>query len=96
MTRFNATAGFAISPPPYSHHEGASALRYQIEIHLRLVGAIINGLIVEFYRKTVDINRSNIFQERLTLDEGGCLTLADRPGLGVMPNYDFLERRRVS
>jgi len=66
------------------------------EIHLHLVGAISNGLIVEFYRETVDVNRGKIFEEKVTLDEDGYLTIPDRPGLGVTPNYDFLERHRVS
>lgn len=65
------------------------------EIHLHLVAAISNGLIVEFYRETVDANRGKIFEEKLTLDADGCLTLADRPGLGFTPNEDFLERHRV-
>ena len=66
------------------------------EIHLHLVGAISNGLIVEFYRETVDVNRGNIFEEKMSLDEDGYLTIPDTPGLGVAPNYDFLERHRVS
>ena len=65
------------------------------EIHLHLVGAIPNGLIVEYYRETVDVNRGHIFEEKLALDEDGYLTVPDRPGLGVTPNYDFLERFRV-
>ena len=65
------------------------------EIHLHLVGAIPNGLIVEFYRETVDANRGRVFEEKLRLDEDGWLTAPDRPGLGFTPNYDFLERFRV-
>ena len=65
------------------------------EVHLHLVGAISNGLIVEFYRETVDVNRGQIFEEKMTLDEDGCLTVPDRPGLGVTPNYDFLQRYRI-
>ena len=66
------------------------------EIHLHLVAAIANGLIVEFYRETVDANRGNIFEENLTLDADGYLTVPDAPGLGVTPNYQFLERHRVN
>ena len=51
---------------------------------------------MEFYRETVDANRGNIFEEKMTLDEDGLLTIPDTPGLGVTPNYDFLERHRVS
>ena len=66
------------------------------EIHLHLVGAIPNGLIVEFYRETVDANRGKIFQEQMKLDEDGCLTVPDRPGLGVTPDFEFLERFRIN
>ena len=66
------------------------------EIHLHLVGAIPNGLIVEFYRETVDANRGRIFEEKLQLDDDGWLTIPQRPGLGVTPNYDFLERFRLN
>lgn len=65
------------------------------EIHIHLVGAIPNGLIVEFYRETVDANRGHIFEEKLELDSEGFLTIPDRPGLGVTPNYDFLKKYRV-
>ncbi|MCY3832114.1 MAG: mandelate racemase/muconate lactonizing enzyme family protein [Chloroflexi bacterium] len=66
------------------------------EIHLHLVGAIPNGLIVEFYRDTVDENRGHVFEENLRLDADGWLTIPDRPGLGFRPNYDFLERHRLA
>lgn len=65
------------------------------EVHLQLVAAIPNGLIVEFYRETVDMNRALIFEEKMTLDADGWLQVPDRPGLGVTPNYDFLDKYRV-
>ena len=66
------------------------------EVHMHLVGAIPNGLIVEYYRETVDANRGRIYEEKLQLDADGCLTIPDRPGLGFTPNYDFLEQFRLS
>ena len=65
------------------------------EIHLHLVAAIPNGLIVEFYRETVDANRGRIFNEKMRLDADGCLTVPDRPGLGFTPNDDFLRRYQI-
>ncbi len=65
------------------------------EVHLHLVAAIPNGLIVEFYRETVDANRGHIFKETLTLDEEGCLSPPERPGLGMSPNFDFLQRYEI-
>lgn len=61
-----------------------------------MVGAIPNGLIVEFYRETVDVNRGRMFEEKLALAEDGWLTIPQRPGLGVTPNYKFLERFRLN
>ena len=65
-------------------------------IHVHLVGAIPNGLIVEYYRETVDANHGRIFKEKLKLDADGCLTVPDRPGLGFTPDYEFLEQFRVT
>ncbi len=65
------------------------------EVHLHLVAAIEQGLIVEFYRETVVANRGKIFEETLRLDADGCLTVPQRPGLGFTPNFDFLDRHRV-
>ena len=65
------------------------------EIHLQLVAAIENGLIVEFYRETVDANRGRIFEETLRLDDDGCLTVPAAPGFGITPNFDFLRRFEI-
>ena len=65
------------------------------EIHIHLVAAIPNGLILEFYRETVDPLRGQIFKEPLKLDEDGCVAVPDRPGLGVEPNFELLEQYRV-
>jgi D-arabinonate dehydratase len=66
------------------------------EIHIHLVAAIPNGLILEFYRETVDPLRGQIFKESLTLDKDGYVTVPHRPGLGVEPNYELLEKYRVT
>jgi L-alanine-DL-glutamate epimerase-like enolase superfamily enzyme len=65
------------------------------EIHIHLVSAIANGLILEFYRETVDPLRGRIFKHPLTLDRDGCVRVPDRPGLGVEPDYDLLAPYRV-
>ena len=65
------------------------------EIHIHLVGAIPHGLIVEFYRETVDENRGNLFEEKMQLNHDGFITIPERPGLGVTPNYDFLKKYSV-
>lgn len=65
------------------------------EIHIHLVTAISNGLILEFYRETVDPLRGKIFKNPLTIDKDGCTTVPDRPGLGVEPDYELLKAYRV-
>lgn len=65
------------------------------EIHIHLVAAVSNGLILEFYRETVDPLRGRIFKHPLTLDKDGCTSVPDRPGLGVEPDYKVLEPYRV-
>ena len=66
------------------------------EIHIHLVAAIANGLILEFYRETVDPLRGRIFKEPLTLDSEGCVAVPDRPGLGMEPDYELLKQYRES
>ncbi len=65
------------------------------EVHIHLVTAIANGLILEVYRETVDPLRGQIFQERLQLDDDGYVRAPERPGLGVEPNYELLQTYRV-
>ncbi len=65
------------------------------EIHIHLVAALANGLILEFYRETVDPLRGQIFKDPLVLDEDGCVSVPQRPGLGVEPNYELLQKYRA-
>ena len=65
------------------------------EIHVHLVSAISNGLILEYYRETVDPLRGQQFTDKLELDSDGMAGVPDRPGLGFEPNFDLLERYEV-
>ena len=65
------------------------------EVHIHLVCAIANGLILEFYRETVDPLRMEIFEETMALDADGNVAAPDRPGLGITPNYELLKQYRV-
>ena len=56
------------------------------EVHVHLVAAIANGLIVEYYRDTVDPMWRNRFTETLVLNSRGNLEPPERPGLGLEPN----------
>ena len=66
------------------------------EVHIHLVAAIPNGLILEFYRETVNPLHGQIFEESLTLDQDGCVRVPESPGLGMEPNWDVLEPYRVA
>ena len=65
------------------------------EIHVHLVCAVPNGLMLEYYRETVDPLRGRIFRERLEMGKDGRVSVPDRPGLGFEPDYGFLAQYRV-
>jgi len=65
------------------------------EVHVHLVSAIANGLIVEFYRDSVDPMWGKIYHEPLGLNSDGTLSPPQRPGLGFTPNEDALAEFRV-
>lgn len=65
------------------------------EVHIHLVAAIPNGLLLEFYRESVDPLRGQIFLEPMEFDDEGNIAVPDRPGLGFTPNYDLLAEYRV-
>lgn len=66
------------------------------EIHVHLVAALANGLILEFYRDTVDPMWGNVYQETLTLNDDGTVSPPDVPGIGLDPNYEALADYRIS
>ena len=51
-------------------------------MHVHLVSAIPNGLILEFYRETVDPLRGKIFKEPMRLDTDGCVQVTSGSGSG--------------
>jgi D-arabinonate dehydratase len=65
------------------------------DIHVHLVAAIANGLILEFYRDTVDPMWGKIYHDTLRLNADGTVSPPDAPGIGVEPNYDVLAPYRV-
>ena len=64
------------------------------EIHVHLVAAIANGLILEFYRDTVDPMWGQIFLETLSLNADGTVSPPEVPGIGIDPNYEALAQYR--
>ncbi len=64
------------------------------EIHIHLVAALSNGLILEFYRDTVDPMWGNVYQETLRLNDDGTVSPPEVPGIGIEPNYTALAPHR--
>lgn len=64
-------------------------------VHIHLVAAIPNGLILEYYRDSVDPMHGNIYTEQLPIRDG-YVYAPDRPGLGMELNRKALEPYRVA
>lgn len=65
------------------------------EIHVHLVAALHNGLILEFYRDTVDPMWGKVYHHTLRLNDDGTVSPPDVPGIGIEPNYEALAPYRV-
>jgi L-alanine-DL-glutamate epimerase-like enolase superfamily enzyme len=90
VTEFRRIAALAAS------HDLVIAPHGSQDIHIHLVTGIPNGLILEFYRDTVDPMWGKTFTETLTLDADGMLAPPERPGFGISLNDAALAEYRVS
>jgi L-alanine-DL-glutamate epimerase-like enolase superfamily enzyme len=66
------------------------------DIHVHLVAAISNGLILEFYRDTVDPMWGKMYRETMKLNDDGTVSPPSVPGIGVEPNYEELAPYRIA
>jgi L-alanine-DL-glutamate epimerase-like enolase superfamily enzyme len=66
------------------------------DIHVHLVAAISNGLILEYYRDSVDPMWSRMYHDTLRVNADGTVSPPDVPGIGAEPNYAELEPFRVT
>jgi len=66
------------------------------DIHVHLVAAISNGLILEFYRDSVDPMWGKMYHETLMLNPDGTVSPPSVPGIGIDPNYEALAPYRVA
>jgi D-arabinonate dehydratase len=66
------------------------------DIHVHLVAAIANGLILEFYRDTVDPMWGKVYVETLRLNSDGTVSPPNVPGIGADPNYEALQEYRIA
>jgi L-alanine-DL-glutamate epimerase-like enolase superfamily enzyme len=65
------------------------------EVHIHLVAAVANGLILEFYPSRFDPMRERIYRHPLQLNDDGTVSPPNVPGIGVELNYKALEPYRV-
>jgi D-arabinonate dehydratase len=65
------------------------------DIHVHLVAAIPNGLILEYYRDSVDPLWARIYRNTLSLNDDGTVTAPDVPGIGVEVNQHVLDEYRI-
>ena len=54
------------------------------------------GLILEYYRETVDPLRGRLFSPKLILDNEGQVVVPDAPGLGIEIDFAVLAEHRVA
>ncbi|MCF3935848.1 mandelate racemase/muconate lactonizing enzyme family protein [Acuticoccus sp. M5D2P5] len=66
------------------------------DIHIHLMAAIPNGLMLEYYRDTHDPLWLHMYKNPLMLNPDGTVTPPDEPGIGVFPNFEVLKEHRVA
>jgi L-alanine-DL-glutamate epimerase-like enolase superfamily enzyme len=66
------------------------------DIHVHLVAAMSNGLILEFYPDRVHPMSTTIYHHTLKLNSDGTVSPPDVPGIGVEPNYEVLNPHRIA
>ena len=65
------------------------------DIHAHLTAAVANGLILEFYRDTIDPMWGRVYHNTLVLNDDGTVSPHKVPGIGLDPNYEALAPHRV-
>lgn len=66
------------------------------EIHVHLVAAVPNGLIVEYYDNSLNRLKDAMFKQQLEVNADGSISAPTRPGLGFDLNHAALEKFRIS
>ena len=89
ITEFMNVAALAAS------HDLAIAPHGAQEIHIHLAAAVQEGLILEFYRETIDPLRGQLFNPKLSLDNEGLVIVPSAPGLGIDIDFELLAEHRV-
>ena len=66
------------------------------DIHVHLVAAIANGLILEFYRDSTDPMWGRIYKNTLRLNDDGTVSPPNDPGIGIEPDEEQLSQYRIA
>ena len=64
-------------------------------VHVHLVAAVQNGLILEYYRDSTDPMWAKMYKSTLMLNRDGTVSPPEVPGIGIDPNYEALAPYRV-
>jgi L-alanine-DL-glutamate epimerase-like enolase superfamily enzyme len=89
VTEFMKVAAYAQA------HDLVIAPHGSQDIHIHLVTAIQNGLILEYYRDSVDPMHGKVYNTTLRLNDDGTVSPPEVPGVGIDPNYTELAPFRV-
>lgn len=65
------------------------------DVHVHLVAAIANGLILEYYPHEFDPMWGKTYRTTLRLNDDGTVSPPEAPGIGIDPNYEALAPYRV-
>ena len=66
------------------------------DIHIHLVTAISNGLLLEFHRDSTNPLWQKAYKNPLSLNDDGTVSPPEVPGAGIDPNYEVLGQYRVA
>ncbi|MGE3268217.1 MAG: enolase C-terminal domain-like protein, partial [Chloroflexota bacterium] len=90
VTEFMKVAAYAQA------HDLVIAPHGSQDIHIHLVTSISNGLILEYYRDSVDPMHGKVYNTTLRLNDDGTVSPPEVPGIGIDPNYKELEQYRIA
>lgn len=66
------------------------------EIHVHLVAAVANGLIVEYYDTNTNVLRDRMFKNKTQLNPNGTVSPSELPGIGVELDLDAIKEFKVN
>lgn len=62
------------------------------EVHVHLVAAVPNGLLVKYYDSSLNALKDTLFKQKLELDKDGAISVPIQPGIGFDLNHPGLEK----